>query len=75
MAIALRCSHVSSSLVASHKQCVATIADSAKTHSWLSDSWIDELSTWEMLPRAVHGATILTADADGVKSEIIYGIS
>lgn len=59
----------------SHKQCVATISDSAKTHSWLSDSWIDELSTWEMLPRAVHGATILTADADGVKSEIIYGIS
>ena len=24
---------------------------------------------------AVHGATILTADADGIKSEIVYGIS
>ena len=60
---------------ASHKQCVATISTSAKDHTWLSDDWIDEISTWEELPQAVHGATILTADADGVKSEIIYGIS
>mgnify|MGYP003312051384 FL=1 len=60
---------------ASHKQCVATISTSAKDHTWLSDDWIDEISTWEELPQAVHGATILTADADGVKSEIVYGIS
>ena len=60
---------------ASHKQCVASICESAQKHSWLSDTWINELSTWELLPRAVHGATILTADADGIKSEIVYGIS
>ena len=59
---------------ASHKQCVATISTSAKDHTWLSDDWIDEISTWEQLPSAVHGATIITANSEGTKTELVYGL-
>ena len=48
---------------ASHKQCVQVYVKVLREHNWLSDTWINELSTWELLPRTVHGATILTANA------------
>ena len=40
----------------------------------MPDSWVDEISTWEQLPSAVHGATIITASSEGTKTELVYGL-
>ena len=50
----------------SHNTSVASIAT-------ISD-WTDELSTWEENNTAVFGATIMTATADGISKEYIYGL-
>lgn len=50
----------------SHNTSVASIAT-------ISD-WTDELSTWEENNNAVFGATIMTATADGISKEYIYGL-
>lgn len=58
----------------SHNNSVSNIASSAKLFTWFPETWIDEISTWETIDTAVHGATIVTANADGTKSELIYGL-
>ena len=50
----------------SHNASVAGIASIA--------DWTEELSTWEQNPNAVFGATIMTATADGISNEYIYGL-
>ena len=50
----------------SHNASVAGIAS-------ISD-WTEELSTWEHNSNAVFGATIMTASADGISKEYIYGL-
>ena len=58
----------------SHNNSVSSIASSASAFTWFPEAWIDEISTWETIDTAVHGATIVTANADGTKSELIYGL-
>ena len=58
----------------SHNSSVASISSNAKTFLWMPDSWVDEISTWEQLPSAVHGATIITANSEGTKTELVYGL-
>jgi len=58
----------------SHNSSIASISSNAKTFLWMPDSWADEISTWEQLPSAVHGATIITASSEGTKTELVYGL-
>ena len=60
---------------ASHETSVSNIASSASTFTWFPETWIDEISTWETIDTAVHGATIVTASSEGTKSELIYGLT
>ena len=57
-----------------HTATVSTVVTKSKTHSWLPDKWIDEISTWENHhPDAVFGVTILTGKLDGNQTELMYG--
>ena len=56
----------------SHETSVSNIASSASAFTWFPETWIDEISTWETIDTAVHGATIVTASSEGTKSELIY---
>jgi len=57
-----------------HTASVSTVVTKSKTHSWLPDKWIDEISTWENHhPDAVYGVTILTGKLDGNQTELMYG--
>ena len=58
----------------SHNSSISSIFSNAKTFLWMPDSWADEISTWEQLPSAVHGATIITASSEGTKTELVYGL-
>ena len=58
----------------SHNNAVATISSKTKEWYWLSDTWYNEISVWEQQPKAVHGATIITAGHDGTKLELVYGL-
>tara|TARA_B100000519_G_C14248400_1_gene441071 strand:+ start:1672 stop:2631 length:960 start_codon:yes stop_codon:yes gene_type:complete len=59
----------------SHETSVSNIASSASAFTWFPETWIDEISTWETIDTAVHGATIVTASSEGTKSELIYGLT
>ena len=57
-----------------HTETVSTVIAKSKTHSWLPDKWIDEISIWENHhPDAVYGVTILTGKLDGNQTELMYG--
>ena len=57
-----------------HTASVSTVVTKSKTHSWLPDKWIDEISTWENHhPDAVYGVTILTGKLEGNQTELMYG--
>tara|TARA_B100000674_G_scaffold246723_1_gene203301 strand:- start:45 stop:1004 length:960 start_codon:yes stop_codon:yes gene_type:complete len=58
----------------SHNSSIKAISSNAKTFLWMPDSWANEISTWEQLPSAVHGATIITANSEGTKTELVYGL-
>jgi len=40
----------------------------------MSEEWEKEIVLWEQQPKAVHGATIITAGHDGTKLELVYGL-
>ena len=58
----------------SHKTSVNDISYSAKEWYWMPEEWEKEIVLWEQQPRAVHGATIITAGHDGTKLELVYGL-
>ena len=58
----------------SHKDSVVTITSESKTRSWLSTEWVDEISNWENEPKAIFAALVVTADAEGISSELTYGV-
>lgn len=58
----------------SHKTSVNDISYNAKEWYWMSEEWQKEIILWEQQPRAVHGATIITAGHDGTKLELVYGL-
>ena len=58
----------------SHMDSVATISSESKTRNWLSSDWVDEISNWENEPKAIFAALVVTADAEGISSELAYGI-
>ena len=54
----------------SHKTSVSNIPTSATNWYWMSEEWQKEIISWEEQPKAVHGATIITAGHDGTKLEL-----
>ncbi len=58
----------------SHKTSVSNISTSATNWYWMSEEWQKEIISWEEQPKAVHGATIITAGHDGTKLELVYGL-
>ena len=58
----------------SHKTSVSNISSSVKNWYWMSEEWEKEIVLWEQQPKAVHGATIITAGHDGTKLELVYGL-
>lgn len=61
--------------VASHNSSIELIAFNAKYFDWLPDSWVDEISQWETASNieAIYGATVLTAEKEGTRTQLQYG--
>lgn len=57
-----------------HRDSVATISSESKNKNWMPSDWIEELNEWENEPKGILAELVVTANGDGVTSELAYGI-